>query len=95
MTCDSCLVAEGHAHSAPYPCGARLCRSEEELAEAEGGEGEGPFPPLRWAGCILLSPMLRIKEDMRPHWLLVTLLQGLVYLIPDAPIVPTPDTIRY
>jgi len=69
------------------------CAQERGAAGGRGGRGGRPGPAV--GGLILLSPMLRIKDEGVAPLAPYHTPAGARHFIPDAPIVPAPDTIRY
>ncbi|KAI5659890.1 hypothetical protein M9H77_28683 [Catharanthus roseus] len=49
--------------------------------------------PEYWDGAVLVAPMCKIADDMRPHPIVVNILTKLSYLIPTWKIIPTQDVI--
>ncbi|XP_052204849.1 caffeoylshikimate esterase-like [Diospyros lotus] len=49
--------------------------------------------PHFWDGAILVAPMCKIADDMRPHPLVINVLRKLSRVIPTWKIIPTPDVI--
>ncbi|CAI7750853.1 unnamed protein product [Closterium sp. NIES-53] len=45
--------------------------------------------PDSWTGLVMVSPMLRIKEDLQPSWAALQVLRVLATVIPDSAFVPT------
>ncbi|CAI5461478.1 unnamed protein product [Closterium sp. Yama58-4] len=45
--------------------------------------------PDSWTGLIMVSPMLRIKEELQPSWAALQALRVLATIIPDSALVPT------
>ncbi|CAI5503265.1 unnamed protein product [Closterium sp. Naga37s-1] len=51
--------------------------------------------PDSWTGLVMVSPMLRIKEELQPSWAALQALRVLATIIPDSAFVPTKgDLIR-
>ncbi|CAI7750848.1 unnamed protein product, partial [Closterium sp. NIES-53] len=51
--------------------------------------------PDSWTGLVMVSPMLRIKEELQPSWAALQVLRVLATIIPDSAFVPTKgDLIR-
>ncbi|GJN32754.1 hypothetical protein PR202_gb21277 [Eleusine coracana subsp. coracana] len=51
-------------------------------------------PPDEWAGAVLVAPMCRISDRIRPPWPLPEILTFVARFAPTAPIVPTADLIE-
>ncbi|CAI5534456.1 unnamed protein product [Closterium sp. Naga37s-1] len=52
--------------------------------------------PDSWTGLVMVSPMLRIKEELQPSWAALQVLRVLAMIIPDSAFVATKgDLIRY
>jgi len=49
--------------------------------------------PDFWAGAVLVAPMCKIADDMRPHPVVVNILRAITSIIPTWKIVPTADVI--
>ncbi|XVE69045.1 hypothetical protein DITRI_Ditri09bG0118000 [Diplodiscus trichospermus] len=49
--------------------------------------------PEYWDGAVLVAPMCKIADDMRPNPLVINILQKLNKFIPTWKIIPTPDVI--
>uniref|UniRef100_A0A0D9V7J9 Serine aminopeptidase S33 domain-containing protein n=1 Tax=Leersia perrieri TaxID=77586 RepID=A0A0D9V7J9_9ORYZ len=49
--------------------------------------------PTYWDGAVLLAPMCKISDDMRPHPIVVSALKMLCSVAPSWSIIPTPDII--
>jgi len=49
--------------------------------------------PDFWAGAVLVAPMCKIADDMRPHPVVVNILRAMTSIIPTWKIVPTADVI--
>ncbi|XP_030512336.1 caffeoylshikimate esterase-like [Rhodamnia argentea] len=49
--------------------------------------------PDFWDGAVLVAPMCKIAEDMRPHPMVITVLTQLCRIIPTWKIIPTDDII--
>ncbi|KAL6630706.1 hypothetical protein ACP70R_028557 [Stipagrostis hirtigluma subsp. patula] len=50
--------------------------------------------PDFWTGAVLVAPMCKIADDMRPHPLVVNILRAMTNIIPTWKIVPTNDVIN-
>jgi alpha-beta hydrolase superfamily lysophospholipase len=50
--------------------------------------------PSFWDGAVLVAPMRKISEKLKPHPVLVSLLSGLEEIFPKWKIVPTKDVIN-
>ncbi|KAG8050889.1 hypothetical protein GUJ93_ZPchr0009g1715 [Zizania palustris] len=50
--------------------------------------------PDYWSGAILVAPMCKIAEEMRPHPVVVSVLKAMTRVIPTWPVVPTSDVIE-
>jgi alpha-beta hydrolase superfamily lysophospholipase len=50
--------------------------------------------PSFWDGAVLVAPMCKISEKVKPHPVLVSLLSGLEEIFPKWKIVPTKDVIN-
>ena len=51
-------------------------------------------PPEEWAGAVLVAPMCRISDRIRPRWPLPEILTLVARFAPTLPIVPTADLIE-
>jgi pimeloyl-ACP methyl ester carboxylesterase len=49
--------------------------------------------PEFWSGAVLVAPMCKIADDMRPHPLVVNILKAMTSIIPTWKIVPSNDVI--
>ena len=49
--------------------------------------------PEFWSGAVLVAPMCKIADDMRPHPLVVNILRAMTSIIPTWKIVPSNDVI--
>ncbi|CAL4897314.1 unnamed protein product [Urochloa decumbens] len=49
--------------------------------------------PDFWTGAVLVAPMCKIADDMRPHPLVVNILRAMTSIVPTWKIVPTNDVI--
>lgn len=49
--------------------------------------------PEYWSGAVLVAPMCKIADDMRPHPLVVNILRAMTTIIPTWKIVPSNDVI--
>lgn len=49
--------------------------------------------PSYWTGAVLVAPMCKIAEEMRPHPVVVNVLKAMTSIIPTWRIVPTSDVI--
>ncbi|TVU36740.1 hypothetical protein EJB05_18686, partial [Eragrostis curvula] len=49
--------------------------------------------PDYWDGAVLLAPMCKVSDDMRPHPIVVTTLSMICAIAPSWRIIPTPDII--
>uniref|UniRef100_J3L5M1 Serine aminopeptidase S33 domain-containing protein n=1 Tax=Oryza brachyantha TaxID=4533 RepID=J3L5M1_ORYBR len=49
--------------------------------------------PAYWDGAVLLAPMCKISDDMRPHPIVVSALKMVCAVAPSWRIIPTPDII--
>lgn len=49
--------------------------------------------PSYWTGAVLVAPMCKIAEEMRPHPVVVSLLKAMTSIVPTWRIVPTSDVI--
>lgn len=50
--------------------------------------------PLFWDGAVFVAPMCKISEKLKPHPVVVSILTGLVEVIPKWKIVPAKDVIN-
>ncbi|XP_057851935.1 caffeoylshikimate esterase isoform X3 [Cryptomeria japonica] len=51
-------------------------------------------PQANWSGAILVAPMCKISDNVRPSWPVATFLTFLASLMPTLPIVPTEDLVE-
>ncbi|TVU00723.1 hypothetical protein EJB05_53833 [Eragrostis curvula] len=51
--------------------------------------------PDFWTGAVLVAPMCKIADDMRPHPVVVNILKAMTNIIPTWKIVPTNDVIDF
>nr|CAB3490654.1 unnamed protein product [Digitaria exilis] len=49
--------------------------------------------PEFWSGAVLVAPMCKIADDMRPHPVVVNILRAMTSLVPTWKVVPTADVI--
>ncbi|KAG0483873.1 hypothetical protein HPP92_011957 [Vanilla planifolia] len=50
-------------------------------------------PDLDWAGAVLVAPMCKISEKMRPRWPIPEILTLVARFLPELPVVPTRDLV--
>ncbi|CAK9160084.1 unnamed protein product [Ilex paraguariensis] len=49
--------------------------------------------PVYWDGGVLVAPMCKIADDMKPHPMVISVFTKLCHIIPTWKIIPTPDVI--
>jgi caffeoylshikimate esterase len=49
--------------------------------------------PNYWSGVVLVAPMCKIKEELKPHPLVISILKKLTAIIPTWKLVPTEDIV--
>ncbi|KAH9326470.1 hypothetical protein KI387_006648 [Taxus chinensis] len=49
--------------------------------------------PNFWSGAVLVAPMCKIADDLKPHPLVISILNKLIHIIPTWKIVPTQDIV--